>query len=168
MNDLPLHPAIVHVPLGLALVIPLVALGLLWAIWRNKIGARAFVIAVAMQAIVVVAGFAAMRAGEHDEERVESVVPESAIEEHEEAAELFVVSSGITLALGIGALALAVRRPSAARGLMAATALAGVVAAGLGVHAGEEGGKLVYQHQAARALAPASAPLAGPIDRDGD
>ncbi len=163
MNGLPLHPAVVHVPLGLAFVIPIVALGLAWAIWREKVPARVFAIVVLLQVVVVGAGLVAMRLGEADEERVENVVPERAIHEHEEAAELFLIASGVTLALGAGALALSQRRPGLARGLMTTTALAGVLAAGLGLRAGHAGGELVYQHQAARALAPATPALAGPV-----
>ncbi len=160
MFGLPLHPAIVHIPLGLALVIPFVAVGLAWAVWRKKAPAGVFAVVVLMQAVVVGSGFAAIQLGKEDEEVVESVVPEEAIHEHEEAAELFEIVSGVTLAIGIAALALGRARPGAASGLMAATALAGVVAAGLGVRAGHEGGKLVYEHQAARAFAPSDEPAA--------
>ena len=36
MNEIPLHPAIVHIPLGLAFVLPLVTLVALAISWRKK------------------------------------------------------------------------------------------------------------------------------------
>ena len=37
MTSLPLHPATVHLPLGLAFVIPLLAIGFLWALWTGRV-----------------------------------------------------------------------------------------------------------------------------------
>jgi uncharacterized membrane protein len=166
MNDVPLHPAIVHIPLGLAVVIPLVALVMVWAVYRGKLPSRAFALVLGLQAIVVGAGFVAMNTGEADEERVERVVPESAIEEHEEAGELFVWVSVVTLVLaGLATFT----RKRASTSLMLATATAGILAAGLGLRAGHEGGELVYVHGAASAHTQAgSSARAGPAESHGD
>ncbi|MCA9673595.1 MAG: hypothetical protein KC464_01045, partial [Myxococcales bacterium] len=89
MNGTPLHPVIVHVPLVLALVAP-VAIG--WAAWRRLRGAtdrRTWLAAALLQVVIVGSAFAALRTGGEEEERVEQVVPEAAIETHEERAELF-------------------------------------------------------------------------------
>ena len=56
MAPLPLHPAIVHIPLGLAFVMPLLALGLTWATWRAHRPRRAFAVLVALQLLVGLAG----------------------------------------------------------------------------------------------------------------
>ena len=51
VTSLPLHPAIVHLPLGLAFVIPALAVGFAWALWKGRTGPRAWVSIVALQGI---------------------------------------------------------------------------------------------------------------------
>ena len=71
MTSLPLHPAIVHLPLGLAFVIPALAVGFAWALWTGRIRQRASWIAIlALQAVLLTAGLAAMNTGEREEDRV--------------------------------------------------------------------------------------------------
>ena len=43
MNSVPLHPAIVHIPLGLAMLMPVFAAGFAWAIWTRKLNLPAVV-----------------------------------------------------------------------------------------------------------------------------
>ena len=50
MSELPLHPAIVHVPLGLAFVLPLVFVALAVLAWRREVAARAWTAALVLQA----------------------------------------------------------------------------------------------------------------------
>jgi len=38
MDALPLHPAVVHLPLGLAVLMPLLAAGFAWAAWTGRVG----------------------------------------------------------------------------------------------------------------------------------
>ena len=164
MNGLPLHPALVHLPLGVAFVAPLVAGYLCLAWWRS--GRRPdWRIAVGLQAVVFVGAFAAMQAGEADEERVENGVPEEAIHEHEELGEAFVTLSGIVL--GLGLIPLFVRRERLALGLAAASVAGGLGVAGLGVATGEAGGELVWLHDAPATLG-ASGGAALPDDDDDD
>jgi hypothetical protein len=47
---LPLHPAIVHAPLGLALGVPVVLLVLTVALFRRKLEPRTFLLAALLQA----------------------------------------------------------------------------------------------------------------------
>jgi hypothetical protein len=92
-----------------------------------------------------------MQTGESDEEAVERVVPESAIEEHEEAAEAFVWSAaalGVVFILGV-ALPKAPWRSVA----MAVSTLGSVGVAVLALNVGHLGGELVYEHGAASAHA---------------
>jgi hypothetical protein len=57
-----------------------------------------------LQIMLAGSSFAAMETGEIDEERAEQVVPESAIEKHEEAAEVFswATLAGLPFLLGLG------------------------------------------------------------------
>ena len=142
MNGLPLHPAIVHLPLGLAVVAPLLALGIAIAIRRGALPARSWLIVVGLQAALFAGGLAALRTGEQDEERVEDRVAESVIDRHEALAERFVWSAGGTLALGTAVLVL--RSHPATAGLMAATTLATLVTAGAGLQVGHTGGAIVH------------------------
>lgn len=150
MNTTPLHPAIVHLPLGLAVVMPLVAAALAWAIWKDRLPIRAWVMAAGVQALLLGGALLAMRTGEGDEDRVEDLVGKAALHIHEEMAEQFVWTVGITLALAV--LALFVKRPLAHR-LMAATVAGTLIVLGAGFRVGHAGGELVYVHGAASAYA---------------
>ena len=163
MNDLPLHPAIVHLPLGLALVVPLLALGIAIAIRRGALPARSWLIVLAVQAVLFAGGLVALRTGEQEEERVEDRVAESAIERHETLAERFVWSAGGTLALG--AAVLVVRSHPATATLMAATTLATMVTAGAGIQVGHTGGTIVH---GPTGLAATTSGDAGGGERDDD
>jgi uncharacterized membrane protein len=166
--QLPLHPQIVHLPIALAVLMPLVTLGLLVAWLRGALPRRTWWIAVAFQALLVGSGVMALRTGEADEERVEATVPEAAIEAHEEAAETFVVGAAAVLVIGLAGAA--IRRDRTAQ-LLAATMTIGTLAVlALGYRTGEAGGRLVYEHGAAAAYAaPASgAPLPRPVHDDDD
>lgn len=159
MDTLLFHPKVVHVPMALGVLMPLIAGGLLLAWWRSWLPHRAWFLAIGLQAILLGSGGLALRSGEADEHRVERVVLERFIEEHEEAAELFVLASGGVLAVMLLAAALGARRgglPTAA-----AATLGTLLVLGLGYRTGQAGGSLVYQHGAAQAYAgPAS--TAGP------
>jgi len=166
--DLPFHPRIVHIPIALAVLMPALAAGILFAWSRGWLLWRGWLIAVALQATLVVAGIAAMRTGEGDEERVEKVVSEQVIEAHEEAAEVFVWVAAVTLALMVAAVML--RRSRAAR-VVAGLSVAGTLAVlWLGYRTGQAGGELVYRHGAASAWAPGQGdlPAVGPVAEDGD
>ena len=158
--DLPLHPKIVHLPIALAALMPMISVGLWLAWWRGALPRRAWLIVVALQTVLLVSGFAALRSGEQDEERVEAVVPEAAIEAHEEAAEGFMIAAGVVLV--VAAAAAGLRNERAARAAAAGAVLGTMAVLGLGVKVGDAGGRLVYEHGAAAAFAPAGggAPLA--------
>lgn len=145
--DLPLHPKLVHLPIALAILMPLVSGGLLVAWWRGWLQRRTWAIAVALQAVLVASGVAALRSGEADEERVEAVVAEAAIEAHEEAADVFIIGSIAALVLLLGAALPG--RASKVAALVGTVGTAGVLA--LGVRVGHLGGKIVYQEGGAAA-----------------
>ncbi len=142
MYSLPLHPAVVHLPLGLAAVTPLLAAGLAFAIWKGFLPRRAWVVVVVCQALLVSGAVVALRTGEAEEERVEKRITERAIEQHEELAEQFVWGAGVTLAISAAGLVLGTGQVPVA--LMAAATFATVVTGGLGLRVGHAGGNLVH------------------------
>ena len=156
MEALFFHPKIVHIPMAMGVLMPLIAVGLLAAWWRKWLPARSWILAIALQAALVGSGVVALQTGETEEERVEVVVSEQFIEAHEEAAEAFVWASGGVL--GAMLLALALSRSRA--GLAAATVatLGTLVVLGLGYRTGEAGGALVYRHGAAQAYVSGGVP----------
>ena len=83
----PLHPAVVHFPIALAALIPLFATLILLAIRSQRTSASTWAVVVLMQTLLVVSAWVAHDTGHDQEDRVEKVVKESLIEEHEEAAD---------------------------------------------------------------------------------
>lgn len=159
----PLHPALVHVPLGLAFILPALAIGFSWAVWKRRVQPRAWISIVVLEAVLLGAGLVALKTGQNEEDRVEKVVPESALATHEERAEQFLWVTGITLAVAASVL-LASRSPLAVRALTATTVLGTLLVAAAAVRVGHAGGQLVYVHNAPAAYAsgkPASAATAG-------
>ena len=144
MDALLFHPKVVHVPMALGVLMPLVAGSLVLACWRGWLPWRAWLVAVGLQAVLLVSGIAALRSGEAEEDRVERVVSERLIEDPEEAAEVFVWASGVVLAAMLGERRS--RLPSAA-----AATLGTLLELGLGDRTGQAGGSLVYEHGAAQA-----------------
>ena len=79
---MPFHPAVVHVPLGIALAIPFVALHALAGARRARVLDRArWLPVVLLQAIALAGGLAALRTGEAEEETARKVVARAAIHE---------------------------------------------------------------------------------------
>lgn len=160
MDSFLFHPKLVHLPIALAVLMPLVSGGLLLAWWRNWLPARSWVIAVALQLVLIGSGVLALRSGEAEEERVEPVVAEQLIEAHEEAAEAFVWASGAVLAVMVLGLALSSRRTGPVAGAVATVGT--LVVLGLGYRTGQAGGDLVYRHGATRAFPTEGASVATP------
>jgi hypothetical protein len=139
----------VHLPLGLAFVIPILAIGFAWALWTERIRPRAWVAIVALQTVLLGAGLAAMNTGEREEERVDRIVPEAALEQHEEYAEQFMWATAATLVLA--GLVLTSRKRSITRFLTLATVAGTLIVAVGAVRVGHAGGRLVYVHNAGAA-----------------
>lgn len=148
--DLPLHPMVVHLPLALAFLIPAAAGIALLASWKRRGGRAPWVVALGLQALLLVSGFVALQTGETDEHRVEKVTGEQPVEAHEEAAESFVAASAVVVGAMIVALLLLGRPGGAGVGL--AATLGTLLVLGLGVKTGHAGGELVYRHGAAAAF----------------
>jgi xanthosine utilization system XapX-like protein len=154
------------------MLMPVLAAGVAWAIWTGRTGARAWLAIVALQGLLVGSSLVAINTGSAEEERVEAVVPEHAIHQHEEFAEQFAWASGAACVLS--ALVLFGRRSAVSHALTATAVAATVAVAALGLRVGHAGGQLVYTHNAAAAYALATTdPNAAPPvlergDRDDD
>ncbi|MHB1224052.1 MAG: DUF2231 domain-containing protein [Gemmatimonadaceae bacterium] len=148
---IPLHPLIVHFPIVLAVLLPISALTALWVIRKGATPRWAWALPVSVAAALTISAYVATETGEREEDRVERVVAERAIHDHEEAAERFLVLSGILLLVaGVG---LAPRTVGESARLLTAVGALGLLAAG--VQVGHSGGALVYRHGAASAYTEA-------------
>ena len=96
----PLHPAVVHLPIALALVVPLVALFALVASRLGWLPTRGWLFVVLLQALLLGSGWASHETGEEEEERVERVVAERHIEDHEKRAERLMQGAALALLVG--------------------------------------------------------------------
>jgi uncharacterized membrane protein len=145
----PLHPAVVHLPIALAIVVPVVAAFALLAARLGWVPARGWAFVVLLQALLVGSAWLALETGENDEERAEKVVAERYIEAHEERAErVTYAAAAVLVVLAVG---LAPGRGGAVARPLGFVLALGVAA--LAVDVGHSGGALVYEHGAAGAYA---------------
>jgi uncharacterized membrane protein len=145
----PLHPAVVHLPIAFAVILPLFAVGAIWFIRRGSRPLVAWGLTIGMAAALVASAWVSLQTGEQQEERVEDVVGESSIHQHEEAAEVFIAVSAGVLVLALGGLA-----PGRLGKVSRLVTAAGTVAIlGAGWKVGHSGGMLVYRDGAASAYA---------------
>lgn len=148
----PLHPAVVHLPIALAVLVPAFALGALWAIRRGARPMRAWGLATAMFAALSLSSWLAVETGEQAGEQVEKVIAEAPIESHEEAAEQFLMLSVIVLAVA----AVGLRSGRLGQGSRLLATIGGIALLGAGYRVGHSGGQLVYRYGAASAYTNAS------------
>lgn len=143
----PIHPAIVHLPVALAVLLPLM-IGGAFLLARRGMAIRSLWIGVAAAAALLAgSAWLAVETGEGQEERVESVVSEGALETHEERANIFLALSAGTLVLSMLGLA----RDRVGRYGRIAAAAAALALLPAGYFVGHSGGELVYRHGAAQA-----------------
>jgi hypothetical protein len=154
----------VHLPLALALLVPVFALLTIVSIRFRFFEPQIWVGVLLLQCILVASAYVALETGEEQEKRVEAVVSEQFIEEHEKAAERFMRIAAATLVVaGLGLL-------GGRAGEIARIATVGVSLAALAAAfwTGRLGGELVYTHGAAAAYTqPAPEPEAGGEARHG-
>jgi uncharacterized membrane protein len=148
----PLHPAVVHFPIVLMFMLPLAALGALWAIRHGSRAARAWAVPALVAAALTASAWVAVETGESDEERAEDVVGEQTIGAHEAAAERFLALSGAVLVLTVAGLA----GGTLGRTLRVASAVAALGLVGAGYQVGHSGGRVVYGDATTRGLAALS------------
>jgi uncharacterized membrane protein len=143
----PLHPAVVHFPVVLMFLLPLVAAGAWWAIRRGTAPSRAWLFPVAGAAALALSSWVAVETGEAEEERVEDVVTEQRLHQHEEGAERFLgLSAGLLVLTAAGLMRGGVGRVARGAATLGAVALIAV-----GAQVGHSGGNLVYRYGAASA-----------------
>jgi len=161
----PLHPAVIHLPLALAVLTPLFAALAFAAIRLDWLPSRNWAAIVLVQLLMVGSGLAAHETGEEEEENVERFVEEQYIEEHEEAGNRFVwLAGGGLILVGLGMSG--GRRGEMAR---AASVLFSLLVLAAALNTGRLGGELVYRHGAARAHVEAGAgAAAGEHEHDHD
>jgi uncharacterized membrane protein len=150
----PLHPAVVHLPIALAVLSPLAAIGALVAIRAGWLPRRVWVAVVALHALLAGSAWLAVETGEAQEETVERVVHERFIESHEEGAERFLAVVAVAALVSAAGL-LAGRLGALGR---VATAAAGAAVFAAAVAVGHSGGELVYRHGAASAYVERTGP----------
>lgn len=136
---------VVHFPMALAILQPLLILALIIGIKKEVFTRKSWWIAIGAQVILVLTTFVALQTGEIDEEIVESIVDESLIESHEDIAKLFFIFSIVTLVSVI----LPAFLSDKMLGLGIVTLVLALVVLGVGIQVGKLGGELVYEHNAA-------------------
>jgi uncharacterized membrane protein len=159
----PLHPAVVHLPMALAVLVPVFAVVALVAVRRGGRPLRTWSVAAAMFAALSVSAWASMETGEDQEEAVETVVPDAALDTHEDAAEQFLWLS--VAVLGVAGVGLLDGRVGSTARVLATAGSLGLLAAGYRV--GHSGGELVYRHGAAAAYVEGATAGGVPAPRDG-
>lgn len=158
----PLHPVVVHFPVVLSILLPVVAAGSLWAIHRGARPLRAWGVAIAVAAALTLSAWVAVETGEDQEERVEKVVTESRLDAHANAGEtLYFVSIGVLAVLALGLVPRDTGRIARYVGAVGTLAVAAVA-----FKVGMTGGDLVYKYNAASAyVTPATGAAADGGDR---
>ncbi|HSG49498.1 MAG TPA: hypothetical protein VLA43_16885, partial [Longimicrobiales bacterium] len=101
----PLHPAVVHFPLVLSALLPLIAAAGLYATVRKGPMRVLWAPVVAFSLLLAASAWLAVGTGGAQEDVVEGVVAEGAIHGHEEAAEGFLAGSGVLAVVILGGLA---------------------------------------------------------------
>jgi uncharacterized membrane protein len=148
----PLHPAVVHLPIALAILLPAAALLAFFLRSRGSSWNHAWLPVVFAAAALALSSWAAVETGKDQEEVVERVVPEEALEEHEERGEVFLW--GAVLVFLLVAAGLAPGKAGHVLRLLSAAAMA--VLLFLGYRVGHAGGELVYRYGAAQAYTASS------------
>ena len=146
--QVPVHPLIVHIPIVISFILPVLIIVFALMIKKNKMSANSWLVIIGLQLTVVAGGYISLETGETEEHNVKHVVSKKLIHEHEEAAEVFVGVSVLALVLSIGSLFL---RKEIAFPVKLTVSFIALVAGYLAFQTGELGGELVYKHGAANA-----------------
>ncbi len=160
----PLHPIVVHFPVVLSILLPIVTVVSLWSIRRGAPAMRAWSVALAFSAALTLSAWVAVETGEQQEERVEDVVGEARLDAHADAGQaLLYASIGVLAVLSLGLM-------SGDKGRIAryVGAVGTLTVAAAAFKVGMTGGDLVYKYDAASAYAsPDTTAAGGEAARDG-
>lgn len=144
----PLHPAIVHFPLALSLLLPLLALATALLMRSKKWPASTWMVIMVLQVGLTVSGYVALETGETDEAKVGKVISKDYIHEHEEAAEIFV---GLTVLAAVFSVVVYFLKQEIQFSLQVVVVLIGFIASYQGYRTGQMGGEITYYHGGAAA-----------------
>ncbi len=144
---MPLHPAIVHVPLGLAVVLGPILAALLWLERRAPAQRGPWWLGAMLASVLAVGALAASSAGEDEALRLAQRIPIAALEAHDDAAGLFTAVSVLAALLALAAGVAAQPRPR--RALQVVSVLVALLLLPLALRVGRAGGELVWEHGAA-------------------
>ena len=136
----PLHPAIVHLPMALVVLLPLFTIYALFAISRGQQPTSGWRTVFALQLILSLSSWAAVETGEQDEDYYEHGATEEVLEAHEDLAEVFQVFALAALPL-VAAGFLAGRFGQLARFAYMAVTIGLLV---MGAMVGHRGGEIIY------------------------
>jgi uncharacterized membrane protein len=144
----PLHPLIVHFPIALTFILPILILVFAFMIKTQKMSQLAWLVIIGLQVATTATGYIALETGENEEHAVEKVLDKKLIQAHEEAAEIFVGFTVLALVLSVGSYFLRTELQFLAQLVICAVTL---VSGYLAYNTGSLGGELVYRHGAAQA-----------------
>lgn len=150
----PFHPALVHVPIGAAMFVPLLAAILILSIHKGWVSPKAWWIVVIASLVALVGGIMSYNTGEFAKDMVVGVVPDEPVEHHERLAQYFMFFIDGTLVLSL--LAAFIKAPKAKAIFRVLTFLVSLGMLGMSAVAGHAGGKLLYLHYAGDAYGPRS------------
>jgi uncharacterized membrane protein len=153
---MPLHPALVHLPLGLALVLGPMLVGLLWLERRAPTSRGPWWTGAVLACVLAVSALAASSAGEDEALRLADRLPAGALAAHDDAAGLFTATAVLAALLALAAGVAAQPRPR--RALQIAAALLALLLVPLAWRAGQAGGALVWEYGAAATRTASDAP----------
>ncbi len=150
---MPLHPAVVHLPLALTFVLPALIIVFIWAIRSGKMSREMWVVIVGLQLLITASGYISLELGETDEEKVSKVAGILLMQTHEQTAEIFVGTTVVSLAVGVVAIFLQAQFQIYARlGVLVLSLISCVFA----FKTGQLGGEIVYAQNGASVHSNAS------------
>lgn len=146
--QIPLHPVMVHFPIALTFLLPILILVFAFMIKSKKMSHQMWLVIIGLQIATTITGYIALDSGENEEHAVEKVLEKKLIHEHEENAEIFVGSTVLALVLSIGLYFL---RQEIQFKLQLGICLLTLISCYLVYNTGHSGGELVYRYGAANA-----------------
>jgi len=144
----PLHPFLAHIPLVLALFMPVILFSLVILIAKGKLSEKGWWVGVITQSCLVVFAYIALSSGEGEEDLVAQFVSKRFIGQHENMAEVF---SGLSVILLGVMIVINYVKENLAKKLRVLAAVFSFIPLGVGLYVGMLGGEIAYAHGGAEA-----------------
>lgn len=144
----PLHPFLAHIPLVLALFMPLILWVIIFLIAKKKISTQSWWVAVTIQLLIVIFAYIALSSGENEEDLVAQFVSKRFIGKHENIAEVF---SGLSVILLGVMIVINFVQEKIAKNLRIIAAVFSIVPLAFGLYTGRLGGQIAYAYGGAEA-----------------